>query len=227
MRDCGRVGRRARWPCRSRPSRPISPGWRTCGNGRPTSRRAPWSATRPSAGPSSSARTGSCMRRRSTPTWRNASRPCATGWRWSGGGGAAKGAHVKLGSGGIADIEFLVQYLQLRHGRTHPSLRMPSTLEALRSLVAERLLPPGEAVTLEESYRFLRRVENRLRIVADLSVNTLPAAPAKLEKLAKRLGYQPQANGTARDRFLEDFAAHTSRVRTIYQQTLGKAEAGA
>lgn len=143
------------------------------------------------------------------------------------GGGAAKGAHVKLGSGGIADIEFLVQYLQLRHGRTHPSLRMPSTLEALRSLVAERLLPPGEAVTLEESYRFLRRVENRLRIVADLSVNTLPAAPAKLEKLAKRLGYQPQANGTARDRFLEDFAAHTSRVRTIYQQTLGKAEAGA
>ncbi len=137
------------------------------------------------------------------------------------GGGAAKGAHVKLGSGGIADIEFLVQYLQLRHGRAHPTLRTPSTLEALRSLTAEGLLPPREAATLEASYRFLRRVENRLRIVADLSINTLPAAPAKLEKLAKRMGYQPQGSGSARDRFLEDFAAHTVRVRTIYLQILG------
>jgi glutamate-ammonia-ligase adenylyltransferase len=142
------------------------------------------------------------------------------------GGGPAKGAHVKLGSGGIADIEFLVQYLQLRHGRARPALRTPNTLEALRSLAGEGLLPPGEVGTVEESYRFLRRVENRLRIVADLSVNTLPAAPGKLEKLAKRMGYLSQSSGSARDRFLEDFAAHTSRVRMIYQQILGKAEAG-
>lgn len=142
-------------------------------------------------------------------------------------GGPAKGAHVKLGSGGIVDIEFLVQYLQLRHGKTHPSLRTQSTLGALRSLVAEGLLPSGDAATLEESYRFLRRVENRLRIVADLSVNTLPAAPARQEKLAKRMGYQPPANGSARERFLEDFAAHTGRVRSIYSQILGRAETSA
>jgi glutamate-ammonia-ligase adenylyltransferase len=136
-------------------------------------------------------------------------------------GGPAKGAHVKLGSGGIVDIEFLVQYLQLRHGKTHPILRTQSTLGALRSLAAEGLLPSGEAATLEESYRFLRRVENRLRIVADLSVNTLPAAPARQEKLAKRMGYPPPANGSAREQFLEDYAAHTGRVRAIYNQVLG------
>jgi glutamate-ammonia-ligase adenylyltransferase len=143
------------------------------------------------------------------------------------GGGAAKGAHVKLGSGGIADIEFLVQYLQLRHGREHPCLRTPGTLEALRTLAGEGLLPAGEATTLEASYRFLRRVENRLRIVADLSVNTLPAAPAKLEKLAKRMGYQPLGSGSARDGFLEDYAAHTGRVRGIYTQVLESGETDA
>jgi glutamine synthetase adenylyltransferase len=74
---------------------------------------------------------------------------------------------------------------------------------------------------LEESYRFLRRVETRLRIVADLSVNTLPSAPAKLERLAKRMGYLPQADASARERFLADYAAHTGRVRGIVQRVFG------
>jgi glutamate-ammonia-ligase adenylyltransferase len=140
-------------------------------------------------------------------------------------GAANKGAHVKLGSGGIVDIEFLVQYLQLRHGRTRPGLRTPSTLEALRTLSAEGLLPAAEATALEESYRFLRRVENRLRIVADLSVNTLPAAPAKQEKLAKRMGYRPRPEVAAREQFLDDYAAQTARVRAIYNRVFGVNEA--
>jgi glutamate-ammonia-ligase adenylyltransferase len=140
-------------------------------------------------------------------------------------GAANKGAHVKLGSGGIVDIEFLVQYLQLRHGRTRPGLRTPNTLEALRTLSAEGLLPAAEATALEESYRFLRRVENRLRIVADLSVNTLPAAPAKQEKLAKRMGYRPRPEVAAREQFLDDYAAQTARVRAIYNRVFGVNEA--
>ncbi len=139
-------------------------------------------------------------------------------------GGGAKGAHVKLGSGGIVDIEFLAQYLQLRHGRTHRALRTPSTLEALRVLAAEGMLSDTEAAVLEESYRFLRRVENRLRIVADLSVNTLPAAPAKLEKLAKRMGYRPREECAAREQFLEDYAAHTRRVRAIYNRVFERTD---
>ncbi len=141
-------------------------------------------------------------------------------------GTGGKGAHVKLGSGGIVDIEFLAQYLQLRHGRTHTELRTPSTLEALRRLAAAGFLPAAEAAVLEESYRFLRRVENRLRIVADLSVNTLPATPARLEKLAKRMGYPATAVSTARDQFLEDYAAHTARVRAIYTRVFEAGNAG-
>lgn len=141
-------------------------------------------------------------------------------------GAANKGAHVKLGSGGIVDIEFLVQYLQLRHGRNRPGLRTPNTLEALRTLSAEGLLPAAEATALEESYRFLRRVENRLRIVADLSVNTLPAAPAKQEKLAKRMGYRPRPEVAAREQFLDDYAAQTARVRAIYNRVFGSSDGG-
>jgi glutamate-ammonia-ligase adenylyltransferase len=140
-------------------------------------------------------------------------------------GPAGKGAHVKLGSGGIVDIEFVVQYLQLRHGREHPALRTPNTLEALQALGVAGLLPADEAAALEESYRFLRRVENRLRIVADLSVNTLPNAPAKLEKLAKRMGYRPQPEAAAREQFLGDYTVHTGRVRSIYQRVFARAEA--
>jgi glutamate-ammonia-ligase adenylyltransferase len=136
-------------------------------------------------------------------------------------GVGSKTTHVKLGSGGIMDVEFLVQYLQLRHGRLHPALRTPSTLTALRALGQADLLAATDAAVLEESYRFLRRVETRLRIVADLSVNTLPSAPAKLERLAKRMGYLPQADASAHDRFLADYAAHTGRVRGIVQRVFG------
>ena len=136
-------------------------------------------------------------------------------------GAGSKTTHVKLGSGGIMDVEFLVQYLQLRHGKLHPALRTPSTLTALRALGQADLLAATDAAVLEESYRFLRRVETRLRIVADLGVNTLPSAPAKLERLAKRMGYLPQADASARERFLADYAAHTGRVRGIVQRVFG------
>lgn len=135
-----------------------------------------------------------------------------------------RGSHVKLGSGGIVDVEFLVQYLQLTHGGSRPELRTPGTLEGLRRLGGAGLLPAAEAATLAEAYRFLRRVENRLRIVADLSVNTLPSAPAKLEKLARRMGYASAPERAAREGFLHDYEETTGRVRTIYRSILGGGE---
>ena len=133
-------------------------------------------------------------------------------------GSGNKATHVKLGSGGIMDVEFLVQYLQLRHGRDHRALRTPGTLQALRALGQAGLLASTDVAALDESYRFLRRVEMRLRIVADLSVNTLPTAPVKLEKLAKRMGYAPTADASARERFLADYRAHTGQVREVFQR---------
>jgi [glutamine synthetase] adenylyltransferase / [glutamine synthetase]-adenylyl-L-tyrosine phosphorylase len=140
-------------------------------------------------------------------------------------GGKTQGAHVKLGSGGIVDVEFLAQFLQLRHGREAAALRAPGTLDALGALAEAERLSATEALALREAYRFLRRVEMRLRIVADLSVSTLPAAPAKLEKLARRLGYAPRPETAAREQFLADYAAQTARVREIFSRVF--AEAGA
>ncbi|MFQ5657531.1 MAG: bifunctional [glutamate--ammonia ligase]-adenylyl-L-tyrosine phosphorylase/[glutamate--ammonia-ligase] adenylyltransferase [Candidatus Methylomirabilales bacterium] len=132
--------------------------------------------------------------------------------------------HLKLGAGGIVDVEFIVQYLQLLHGKDRPALRELSTLSALESLQREAILSPDESRALVESYRFLRMVENRLRIVADLSVNTVPKAPAKLHKLARRLGYAVDGDVPPGERFLQDFAAHTSRVRAIYDKVFGRVE---
>jgi [glutamine synthetase] adenylyltransferase / [glutamine synthetase]-adenylyl-L-tyrosine phosphorylase len=139
--------------------------------------------------------------------------------------GKTQGAHVKLGSGGIVDVEFLVQFLQLRHGREAVALRAPGTLAALGALADAGRLPGPEAQALRDAYRFLRRVEMRLRIVADLGVSTLPAAPAKLEKLARRLGYAPRPDAAAREQFLADYAAQTARVREIFSRVF--VEAGA
>jgi glutamate-ammonia-ligase adenylyltransferase len=121
------------------------------------------------------------------------------------------------------DIEFLVQYLQLTHGGRDASVRSPNTLEALGALAQAGLLAADAADALGASYRFLRRVETRLRIVADLSVNTLPSAPAKLEKLAKRMGYAAGPDAAAREQFLADYTARTERVRQIVSRIFGDA----
>ncbi|MFQ5883313.1 MAG: bifunctional [glutamate--ammonia ligase]-adenylyl-L-tyrosine phosphorylase/[glutamate--ammonia-ligase] adenylyltransferase, partial [Candidatus Methylomirabilales bacterium] len=128
------------------------------------------------------------------------------------------GLHLKLGSGGMVEVEFIVQYLQLLHGNERVALRERNTLKALDALHSHGLLFAEEYQSLRDSYRFLRMAENRLRIVADLSVNTIPKTPAKLQKLARRLGYVPSGDIPPGERFLQDFAAHTSRVHAIYEQ---------
>jgi glutamate-ammonia-ligase adenylyltransferase len=132
--------------------------------------------------------------------------------------------HLKLGTGGIVEVEFIVQYLQLLHGKDRPALREPNTLSALDALYREGVVSDQAHHALRDSYRFLRMVENRLRIVADLSVNTVPRAPAKLEKLARRLGYAREGDIPPGDRFLQDFAAHTSRVHAVYEKIFTRAE---
>src|SRR5207237_752205 len=74
------------------------------------------------------------------------------------------GSDVKLGRGGIREIEFVVQTLQFIHGARHTFLQEPSTLKALRGLAQLELIPPNEIVDLDRAYRFLRRTEHRLQI---------------------------------------------------------------
>ncbi|PYI81715.1 MAG: hypothetical protein DMF05_01965, partial [Verrucomicrobia bacterium] len=81
---------------------------------------------------------------------------------------------VKLGRGGIRDIEFIVQTLQLIHGARNPFLQEPSMLKALRALRELDLLPHDEVLALDNAYRFLRRVEHRLQIEAEQQTHTVP-----------------------------------------------------
>ncbi|MBI3129470.1 MAG: bifunctional [glutamate--ammonia ligase]-adenylyl-L-tyrosine phosphorylase/[glutamate--ammonia-ligase] adenylyltransferase [Candidatus Tectomicrobia bacterium] len=128
---------------------------------------------------------------------------------------------LKLGHGGLTDIEFLVQYLLISHGREKPAIRRPETAEALRALRAAGLLNEEDADTLLDTYRFLRQVENRLRIARAQPLHTFPATPEGMEMLARRLGYSDDEEGSSRAKLLADYERHTQRVRAIYRERLG------
>jgi [glutamine synthetase] adenylyltransferase / [glutamine synthetase]-adenylyl-L-tyrosine phosphorylase len=104
---------------------------------------------------------------------------------------------VKLGRGGIRDIEFIVQTLQLIHGAGHPFLQEPSMLKALRALRQLDLLPHDEVLTLDNTYRFLRRVEHRLQIEAEQQTHVVPRDPGVLRRLALSLRFSGSADFNA------------------------------
>ncbi len=104
---------------------------------------------------------------------------------------------VKLGRGGIRDIEFVVQTLQLIHGARNPFLQEPSMLKALRALRELDLLPPDEVLALDNAYRFLRRVEHRLQIEAEQQTHTVPDEPDSLTRLARSLRFSSAGDFTA------------------------------
>lgn len=93
---------------------------------------------------------------------------------------------VKVGRGGLRDVEFVVQFLQLLHGGRDPGLRATGTLDALRRLEAARVVSPGEAEELSESYRFVRRLEHLLQLQYDRELTRLPEGAA-LEPLARAM----------------------------------------
>jgi len=127
--------------------------------------------------------------------------------------------NIKTGRGGLVDVEFLVQYLQLKHGGENPKLRNNNTLRTLEVLLDSAILQPEEAEALLEGYKFLRRLENKLRLVHDQSISELSNEPGYLRKLAKRLGYpdRPVKPDVA---FLADYHRHTGEIRKIFDQYL-------
>lgn len=127
--------------------------------------------------------------------------------------------NVKLGEGGIREIEFVVQALQLIHGARHAFLQEPSTLKTLQSLHDLNLLPSNEIVALDHAYRFLRRVEHRLQIEAEQQTHTVPQDPDALRDLAASLGYSDPAE------FVADLHTQTKNVREIFQRVIAQTPA--
>jgi glutamate-ammonia-ligase adenylyltransferase len=128
--------------------------------------------------------------------------------------------HVKLGIGGIREIEFIVQSFQVLRGARLPQLRGRSTLRSLATLVKTKTLTEGEATKLAGAYRFLRNVEHRLQMEMELQTHTIPDEEHALYRLARSLGFD-----TVKE-FLAAQAAHTSAVRKIYESVLAGAGGG-
>ncbi|TMK62896.1 MAG: hypothetical protein E6G52_08490 [Actinobacteria bacterium] len=122
------------------------------------------------------------------------------------------GVEVKRGWGGIRDVEFAVQLLQIVHGGRDARLRQPNTLRALSVLAAEGYVAEDDAEALAGAYRFLRRVEHRLQMVRDLQTHELPGDRASLARLARSLDLDGP------DELKAEYGRQTSLVRGLHER---------
>jgi glutamate-ammonia-ligase adenylyltransferase len=132
--------------------------------------------------------------------------------------------NLKVGRGGLLDVEFVAQYLQLRHGGERVELRGRSTLAVLEAARELGVLAAAPAETLSVGYRFLRRLESRLRIVRDRSDERLPAHEKALEVIARRLSYRQHSEVSAARLLLDDYRRHTVGIRRAYEEILDRGE---
>jgi glutamate-ammonia-ligase adenylyltransferase len=123
---------------------------------------------------------------------------------------AVEGHNVKLGRGGIREIEFFVQTQQLIAGGRNPQLRSRETLTTLASLADGGWINAEARADLDAAYRFLRKVEHRLQMVADEQTHTLPADAESLSRFARFLGF------AGRDAFAAVFLDHLRAVQRQY-----------
>jgi glutamate-ammonia-ligase adenylyltransferase len=121
---------------------------------------------------------------------------------------------IKRGAGGIRDVEFLIQILQLVHGYTKPSLQIRPTLEALGSLEAEGILDHAVCKSLADGYIFLRQLEHRLQFVGDQQTHLLPPDNEARERLAKLMGVDDWT------KLAHLLNRHRRTIGSLYQSTL-------
>ncbi|WP_332641865.1 bifunctional [glutamine synthetase] adenylyltransferase/[glutamine synthetase]-adenylyl-L-tyrosine phosphorylase [Aeromicrobium sp.] len=121
---------------------------------------------------------------------------------------------LKLGPGGLRDVEFAVQLLQLVHGRADPSLRSPTTLEALRALTKGGYVGRRDGAAMEEAYEFLRTLEHRIQLFKLRRSHTVPDDPEDLRRIGRSMGFRhnPAENLT------KEWQAHRRLVRRLHEK---------
>ena len=127
--------------------------------------------------------------------------------------------HVKLGPGGIREIEFIVQAIQLIRGGRDPELRVKPTLQALTVLARKNLLPGEAATELAKAYVFLRNVEHRLQYLDDAQRHDLPEDAEDRSRIARMSGF------AAWDAFYEQLEAHRKAVSRHFEAVFAEPEA--
>jgi glutamate-ammonia-ligase adenylyltransferase len=131
--------------------------------------------------------------------------------------------NVKLGAGGIREIELIAQTLQVCHGARTPQIRGRNTMKALGALRDQSLISAEECETLTRAYVFLRDVENKLQMVNDAQTHSLPVDGQELAACARRLGYSDEP-GPAAEQLLRDYKHHTGHVNRIFEEIFGASE---
>lgn len=131
---------------------------------------------------------------------------------------ASRSRELKLGPGGLRDIEFAVQLLQLVHGRGDELLRSPTTLSALSALADGGYVGRSDAAELADSYRWLRTAEHRLQLFHLRRTHSLPVEPAELHRLAASMGYRSSGRADLVSAFLTDHARHGYEVRRLHEK---------
>ena len=123
--------------------------------------------------------------------------------------------NIKLGAGGIREIEFIAQVFQLIRGGREPALRQRGLLETLQAIGDLALLTEQEVAALTEAYRFLRRLENLLQALADKQTQTLP------DKADDQLRLAVAMNFVSWQALLDDVQAHMGRVHAVFANLIG------
>lgn len=126
--------------------------------------------------------------------------------------------NVKLGTGGIREIEFLVQTIQVLIGKADPGILDRRTVGALERLCRHRFLSPDDQRRLTEAYWFLRDVEHKLQMMHDLQTHALPDSDEELERCAVRMGYGTEARTSGLAKFLADRLRHTTVVNETFRE---------
>ncbi|MFB7344042.1 bifunctional [glutamine synthetase] adenylyltransferase/[glutamine synthetase]-adenylyl-L-tyrosine phosphorylase [Streptomyces hydrogenans] len=128
--------------------------------------------------------------------------------------GADPTLHAKLGRGGLSDVEWTVQLLQMRHGWAEPGLRTTRTRAALFAAHAAGLIPTEEAQTLDEAWVLATRVRNAVMLVRGRPGDTFPSEPRELAAVGRYLGYAPGHVGE----MVDDYRRITRRARAVVDE---------
>ncbi|MEO3803272.1 bifunctional [glutamine synthetase] adenylyltransferase/[glutamine synthetase]-adenylyl-L-tyrosine phosphorylase [Nonomuraea sp. B1E8] len=128
--------------------------------------------------------------------------------------GADPALHTKLGPGGLSDVEWVAQLLQLRHAGALPSLRTTRTLQALRAAVSEGLLDQADEEVLAEAWRFASRIRDAIMLVKGRPGDSVPRDSRERGLIAQALGYPPDGS----EDFLDDYRRVTRRARQVVER---------
>jgi glutamate-ammonia-ligase adenylyltransferase len=125
---------------------------------------------------------------------------------------------IKLGPGGLRDVEFAVQLLQLVHGRVDERLHVQATLPALAALRDGGFVGRDDALSLADAYVFLRAAEHRLQLFKLRRTHLVPDDPVALLRLSRSLGFRPDARGDAVAVWRSEWALHAREVRRLHEK---------